>query len=325
MNNHTPYQNTNKEMLYQFGDLRVTVIEEDGTPTTITSDQLNYKTVYDAILQNDWNTVRENLDEPKAIVNATHDNVSIENNKIMYHGEELHNSVAKKLTDLVSQGFTKFDRWLKFIEKLMANPSYNSREQAYNFIAHQGMPLTPSGNINGYKGVAYDYMDKYSGNFDNSVGKEHSMPRNNVDDNPNNGCSTGFHIGSHEYADNWASSDGRLMLVEYSPTDIVSVPDEHLHGKLRVCKYKVTAECHTRRPVPDGGYGYDEDESLDKQICDYIQDNCNEWGNICYNEVQQEFPSTNLSEILSICREYLHTDNPLSWNDEANDWNISLN
>ena len=321
-NNHTP---KNIPMFVSFGDSSLTLVDTDGTPTTISNDQINYKTVYDAVLTSDWATVRDNLDEPKAIINATHGNVSIENNKSKYHGEELHNSVAKKLTDLIAQGMTDVDRWLKFINKLMANPSYNSREQAYNFIAHQGMPLTEDGNIIGYKGVRDDYMDKYSGTFDNSVGKEHWMQRADVDATPNNGCSSGFHIGSHEYADSWASSDAKLMLVEYSPADIVSVPDEHLHGKLRVCRYKVIDECHTRRPVQDGAYGENTDQDCNKQLIDFLEQQCDEWGYTSYAEIQHEFPWATMDDVLSLCREHLNASNPLSWNSTSNDWDISLN
>tara|TARA_B100000902_G_scaffold399568_1_gene471068 strand:- start:85 stop:1059 length:975 start_codon:yes stop_codon:yes gene_type:complete len=322
-NNHTPnYNNTdNSPMHYALGPNSIFLLD-GNKPIEISNDQINYKTILDAILQNDWVTVRENLDESTALINASHGAVSIVNNKILYHGNELHNNAAKKLTDLIAQGFTDVDRWLKFIDKLMANPSYNSREQAYNFIAHQGMPLTEDGNLIGYKGVRDDYKDKYSGQFDNSVGREHSMTRSHVDDNPNNGCSTGFHIGSHEYADSWASSDGRLMLVEYSPADIVSVPDEHLHGKLRVCRYKVIDECHTRRPVQDGAYG--SHQEVDTQIFDFIEDKQDRYGQAWLESVQLEFPSATMEQIIDTIEEHnYHPD--VSWDSNASDWQIRMN
>ena len=319
-NNHTPnYDNTdNTPMDYALGPNSVFLLD-GAKPIEISNDQINYKNVLDAILNNDWVTVRENLDERVALINASHGAVSIVNNKIMYHGEELHNNAAKKLTDLIAQGFSDVDRWLKFIDKLMNNPSYNSREQAYNFISHQGMPLTVDGNLIGYKGVSSNYRDKHTGKFDNSVGKEHWMLRHGVDDNPNNGCSAGFHIGSHEYADSWASSDGRLMLVEYSPTDIVSVPNERLHGKLRVCRYKVIGECHTRKPVQDGAYG----QETDTQIFDFIQDKQNSYGHTWYESVQLEFPSTTMAEIINTIEENdYHPD--VKWDTDADDWQIQM-
>ena len=243
---HTTNTNTNATPLhYAFGANSIFVLD-GNKPIEVTSDRANYHALHQAIKDSDWEAARDYLDESKQLIKYTHGRVSVIDNELHFDGQPLHNAAANKLKDLIIQGHTDVDRWIKFLEKLMANPSYNSREQAYNFISQQGMPLTESGNIIGYKGVADNYRDKHSGKFDNSVGQSHSMPRINVDDNPNNGCSSGFHIGSHEYADNWASSDGRLMIVEYSPEDIVSVPEEYGYGKLRVCKYKVVGESESR-------------------------------------------------------------------------------
>lgn len=321
-NNHTPnYDNTNNSPMHYAFAPRSVFLLDGNKPIEITSDQLNYKAVQKAILNQDWVEVRANLDEPKSIINASHGDVSIVDNKVLYRGEELHSSVAKKLSDMINEGFTDVDRWLKFIEKLMDNPSFNSREQAYNFISHKGMPITEDGNIIGYKGVREDYMDKFSGQFDNSIGQKHEMMRSQVDDNPNNGCSSGFHIGSHEYADSWACEDGRLMLVEYSPADIVSVPDEQLHGKLRVCKYKVIDECHTRSAINNGAYNV----SNDNEIEDFIVTNCNNYGSVSYHDIRDAFPSASMDDVLTICKDNLSILNPLSWNKESNDWDISLN
>jgi hypothetical protein len=318
------YNKHNSDPLhYALGPQSIFILE-GNKPIEISSDQINYKTVLEAIMAGDWQTVKENLDEPTALINASHGNITVEDSKILYQGEELHNNAAKKLTDLIAQGLTDIDRWIKFIDKLMANPSYNSREQAYNFIAQQGMPLTAEGNIIGYKGVADNYMDKHSGKFDNSIGKEHWMLRTGVDDNPTNGCSSGFHIGSHEYADSWASCDGHLMLVEYSPTDIVSVPEEHGFGKLRVCRYKVIDECHTRKPVQDGAYGHDRNDLFDNNLWDFISCETDNWGHVSYLEIQHEFPTASMDDIMNLCKH--HSREPqLSWSNTDNDWHISLN
>ena len=63
-----------------------------------------------------------------------------------------------------------------------------------------------------------------------------------MDDNKDRHCSHGLHIGSYDYADGWAGSDGRLLLVEFDPQDAVSVPTDCSFQKLRVCKYTVVAD-----------------------------------------------------------------------------------
>ena len=104
------------------------------------------------------------------------------------------------------------------------------------------MPITPDGNFLAYKGVRDDYTDWYSGKFANDVGAVLEMPRNGVCDDAQQGCSFGFHAGTYEYAQNYGSG-GHLLMVEISPADVVSVPNDCNCQKLRTCKYQVKAHC----------------------------------------------------------------------------------
>ena len=63
-----------------------------------------------------------------------------------------------------------------------------------------------------------------------------------MDDNRDNHCSHGLHIGSFDYAEGWSGCDGKLLLVEFDPQDAVSVPTDCSFQKLRVAKYKVVAD-----------------------------------------------------------------------------------
>jgi len=74
------------------------------------------------------------------------------------------------------------------------------------------------------------------------IGDAPTMQRHNVDDDANVGCSYGFHVGSLEYVRDFASGNDRIVIVEVSPADIVSVPHDCAHMKVRVCRYKVVAE-----------------------------------------------------------------------------------
>ena len=228
----------------------------DNKTHTIPSTALTFSAVRQALMDGKHENLADLIDTKKALETHSLGAVSCDGENVTYNGEVVNNSATKKLLNLLANGYSNIQPWLRFIDKLMNNPSHNSREQAYKFIEHRGMPLTEDGNVIGYKGVNNEYKDKYTGKFDNSVGAENWMMRSNVDDNVNNGCSQGFHVGSHEYADSWASSDGKLMLVEFSPKDIVSVPHDCAYSKLRVCRYKVIAECHDRKMLNDNGvYG----------------------------------------------------------------------
>ena len=295
----------NHTLLYGYGDGCITIFDpKSKQPITVHENSINYHALRDALNANDKEQVFELLDEKQVLNNVTNGRVTVTGDTVKLDGEELHSAEAKKLVDLVSEGATNIDRWFRFIEKLHANPSYHCRTQAYNFITHQGMCMTESGNLIGYKGVRDDYKDKHSGKFSNHVGAELSMPRSNVDDNPNNGCSSGFHVGSHEYADNWAGTDGRLMIVEYSPADIVSVPDESGYGKLRVSRYKVIDESHTRNILNDGAYGHETNQTL--YIWELIDGYAHgiEPYRIPISLIQERYPDADTDLILSSIRNH---------------------
>jgi hypothetical protein len=126
------------------------------------------------------------------------------------------------------------------------------------------MPLTPTGNFLAYKSVKENYKDWYSGNFSNTVGSEHTMARNDVCDDPDLGCSYGFHVGTLAYATEFNRGSNRLMIVEVDPSDVVSVPHDCQNQKLRTAKYKVVGEFE--KPLANdysSQYNNDDDESDD--------------------------------------------------------------
>jgi hypothetical protein len=146
----------------------------------------------------------------------------------------------------------------------MSNPSRTATHELYSFLEHKSMPITPDGNFLAYKGVREDYTDWHSGKFSNKVGEALEMHRNGVCDDANRGCSSGFHAGSLDYAENYGR-DGHLMVVEINPQDVVSVPNDCDCQKLRTCKYKVVDHFKTKMPDTLCGKYYNEDEDYDQE------------------------------------------------------------
>ena len=134
-----------------------------------------------------------------------------------------------------------FDSLLKFWDNLKLNPSFNSRKQLFKFLENKGHSLTEDGSFIGYRGVTEDFKDKHTKQFDNKPGSICEMARELVDDNPDNTCSHGFHVGGYEYAKDFASG-GKLVLVKVNPKDVVAVPNDYNGQKMRVCKFEVLAE-----------------------------------------------------------------------------------
>jgi len=232
----------------------------NGKMNHVVSSNINFGSIKKAILENRFEDI-ETLLNPYAVVEQkTNGVLKVDGNDIFYKEDKLPATLANRLVDIIQSGISNLDSYLKFLENTYNNPSSNSREQLYQFIEHKEMPITDDGCILAWKGVSADYLDKHSGKFSNKVGTVNQMPRRDVDDNPGNHCSKGFHVGSKAYADSWAGSDGKLMIVKYDPADAVSVPSDHNFEKLRVSKYTVIAEAE--RDVTDlNGKVYSESET----------------------------------------------------------------
>lgn len=154
---------------------------------------------------------------------------------VTWDGETLGGVVVDRILAFMSAG-RPVEPLAMFLARLMANPSYNSRQQLYSFLEALNMPITENGTFLACKGVTAEYKDCHTGEFDNRPGAVNEMPRSKVDENPNNHCSSGFHVGAWEYA---SSFGRRCVLVEVDPADVVSVPGDHNAQKCRVTKYKV--------------------------------------------------------------------------------------
>ena len=123
-----------------------------------------------------------------------------------------------------------YDALLQFWNNLKSNPSFNSRQQLYKFLEHNGHPLTQDGCFIAYRGVTEDFKDCRTGTFDNKVGSICEMPRQSVDDNPNNTCSKGLHVACFNYAKGFGP---RLIEVKVNPRDVVCVPTDYKGTKMR--------------------------------------------------------------------------------------------
>jgi hypothetical protein len=132
----------------------------------------------------------------------------------------------------------------KFLAKLSLNPSYRAVGELYQFLEMCNLPITSEGNFRAYKRVNSNWTDMHTGTINNSVGQVVTMPRNEVDDDFNNGCSRGLHFGSKEYfgQSGFGNGDHRLIIVEIDPQNVVSVPKEYNFSKGRCCEYVVIEE-----------------------------------------------------------------------------------
>lgn len=188
---------------------------------------------------------------------------------------------------------------MAFWENLKKNPSFNSRKALYKFLEHNGHPLTQDGCFIAYRGVTEDFKDKHTKKFDNSPGQVVEMPRDEVDDNPNNTCSSGLHVACFEYAKDFGKG-GKLVEVKVNPADVVTVPVDYNGTKMRVCKFEVVQVCaemrtelldgHKNEPESPGELvkvnpadnNEDEEYENDEDVCRGCGDErMDPWANYC--------------------------------------------
>jgi len=232
------------------------VVVWDEKPYTIRKDNANFRALRSALFEGRYDEVEQYLDIKKAVENFVDGSVEVKDDSVYYHGHALHGVVVDKLLEMLRSGMKDSSPIVNYIKRLMENPSSNSVDQLYTFLGYKSLPITPEGKVLGYKGVQHDFWSN-TGNRDtivvqgetnerhqiyNGVGETIEIQRRCVDDNKDNHCSHGLHIGSYDYASGWAGDNGKLLLVEFDPQDAVSVPTDCDFQKLRVSKYKVLAD-----------------------------------------------------------------------------------
>ena len=284
-----------KKVPYTISDNSITIFWE-GKPYTLRSDHANFKLAEKAILDARYDDLGDLLDISKAVENFVEGEIEVKDEIVYYKGHRLHGVVVDKLLDMLRSGMKDSAPLTNFITRLQANPSANSVNELYSFLSYKSLATTPEGRVLGYKGVQGNFWSS-TGNADtivvqgetndrhqilNEVGSTIEVARRCVDDNKDNHCSFGLHVGSYDYANQWAGQDGRLLLVEFDPQDAVSVPTDCDFQKLRVSKYKVISDITGTRkeldtPVYEANkpiYGSDENDYLDED--DYDEDDYDE-------------------------------------------------
>lgn len=239
-------------------------------------DHINYKMILEALPTATSDELLEIVDVEKAVSTFSDGLVTILNGQVMYDGEAVHGSISKRILEFMSKGLP-FQPLVNFLNNLMENPSMQSQKELYDFLEHEHLPITEDGYFLAYKAVRNDYMDKYRGTFDNSVGKICKMQRAKVDDDRARGCSDGLHAGALNYVASYGSveSGDRIVIVKINPRDVVSVPSDCNCEKLRTCQYEVVGEYQGEllKPLYSANFSEDEyDDDDDDMNSDY------DWG-----------------------------------------------
>ena len=261
----------------------------NGRPYTVEKSNPNFFALRKALIDANYADIPALVNVEHKIVNFSHGKLRVNDGEVFYGTEKLHGVVVTKLLELLKAGAKDAEPLLNFIDKLMSNVSANSVNELYSFLSYKSLPITPEGNFLAYKGVKNNFYSS-SGNKNtvvvqgkvndqgqilNTLGSTIEVARRSVDDNKDNHCSFGLHVGSFDYATSWAGPTGRLLVVEVNPADAVSVPTDCSFQKLRVSKYKVHSDITPeRKEINEPVYSTDDSEDDDYDCGDDCGDDC---------------------------------------------------
>lgn len=239
-----------------------------GKSHTIYATDAKFESAVEEYKNQNWDALHNILNPAQVFLNlyAKYEQIEVKDGNVYVSGEAISNLVASRILDFLAEGLDCVPMF-KFITKLNLNPSSRAVNELYTFMEHKFLPVTVNGNFLAYKALRSDFTDVHTGKFDNNVGNVLEMPRNKVDDNKEVGCSYGFHAGTLEYARGFRPFDGKLVVVEINPADVVSIPTDCECQKLRTCKYKVVSEYEV--PLEDltyeSRYTTDDDDDVDRE------------------------------------------------------------
>lgn len=247
----------------------------DGKTYIVGRQFAEFAKLTEAVKARDWAEAEVLADRATTITKRSNGAFNVANGVVLYNGKPIHNVVTQRILEFTDRGLPVAPL-TAFLDNLMENPSARAVAELYTFLEHRNLPITEDGHFLAYKSVRSDFLDKFSGSIDNSVGQVVIMTRNLVDDEANRTCSHGLHVGALEYSGptGWYHRAGdNVVVVKVNPRDAVSVPADHNAEKLRVCRYEVIAlfqgalsaplyakQASEYQPVENGNDWQDEDE-----------------------------------------------------------------
>jgi len=245
---------------------------------------VEYDNLKACVMEGQQDEFLELIDTVSVIENWSEGNFEFKDGYLYYEDEQVANQPTERIIGLIRGGHDH-KPMLAYLDRLYQNVSNRAVMESYDWCSHKGLPITPDGMLVGYKGVTVyqgedtvdkmgniitegDLVDKYTGKtFRNNTMDSPSMNRRRVSDNCNEGCASGLHVGTFDYASSWAGNSGKVVLVKFDPSDIVSVPTDCEHQKMRVSAYTVIgiARDIIEEAVfeDEEGWDFDEQETYD--------------------------------------------------------------
>jgi len=241
---------TDESVSCVFPDLNKNVtVRKDSQPD-------EYAQCIEAFSNQNWEQLQRIMVPEYKVEVETSGDVRLDGDDVYYKGIPIKESA---LTNAIRRAIVNklpFNNFVKFMERLYnIDTSLNIKQNLFDWLENnQQAMFDEEGYVIAYK-VVDESLVTFHPNPDgsrntNEVGAINSMPREEVDDNPNHTCSTGLHFCSYTYIPFYGYR-GRVVIVRIDPKDIVAIPRDYKFAKGRCCKYEVIGEVdnYFKQPV----------------------------------------------------------------------------
>jgi hypothetical protein len=223
----------------------------DGDMYVADSDHPNFKAIVAAALANEEHEAVRLFDTSQIVA----ENFRKVSERVSIAGGKVY-SLTQQIIRFLNEGVDDWRSLVNFYEKVASNPNEHSRTQLYTWLSNREFTITEEGDIIGYKGLENTSEGNYqsvssgtatvngvrqTGKIVQNLGDVVEMPRSSVQHDPQVGCHTGLHVGTHEYARDFVGGRGSVVLCIVNPRDIVSVPTDCSWAKVRTCRYILLA------------------------------------------------------------------------------------
>lgn len=211
----------------------------DGEQHIVPTGTPQYDLVIKAIEAGDVQGVKDAVEVRQAVVKLSQGKIELDGTVLKYDGRPLHGALVSRILTVVKEAGNAAPLLL-FLDNLMQNPSHRAITELYGFMEACDLPITTDGHFLAYKKVRSDYTSVHDGKTKNNIGLVVEMPRNAVNDNKDETCSTGLHFCSESYLSHFGGD--RIVVVKINPADVVSIPTDYNNAKGRACRYLVVGE-----------------------------------------------------------------------------------
>lgn len=232
---------------------------------TINKEHPNYNNIISNLGEENKDFLLTLVDVRKSLIEGLQNRIDIVGDVLYLNSKPMHNTLSSRILDFMKKQLP-YQGLVRLLDNINLNEDPKSVEELYDFLEKTGLPITDNGTFLAYKVVLDNYYSKTSGQekliqgkrdkegrIYNGVGETIEMSRQDVDNNRNNACSKGLHVGGLAYSGvngSFYDVGDRVVIIEVNPKDAVSVPTDHNCHKLRVCKYRVVADYSENLTAP---------------------------------------------------------------------------